>query len=100
MPNLFQATVDRIDFEPKQNFLDVAGPRTWAHIFFRPRVEPTFDAYTDDIVLQSATLALWRPKVNPDCIDCPDLPPLVIGEYEEVQNVKRLIRLTLDYNFP
>ena len=97
MADPLRAIVRRVDLEPKKDFLDVPGLHTWAHVFLRPREGPEIDAYTTDPALQAAVLTAWRPPPDPDR---PDFPPLVEFQYEEIEDVKRLTRVALDYETP
>jgi hypothetical protein len=96
MPTAIHAIVRRIDFEPKVDFLSVPGRRTWAHVFFRSRDGTEVDACTEDIALQIAVLAAWRPQVEADAAII--FPPLVEMQYEQDQSERRLIRVVLDYD--
>jgi hypothetical protein len=80
--------VRRIDFEPKGDFL---GFRTYAHVFLRNERDEEVDVYTDDPRLEAALLAAYDPFAPQ--------PPKVEVHYEEIENVKKIVRVILDREF-
>jgi len=86
----FFGFVRRIDFEPKKDFL---GFRTYAHIFLEDKSGggEKVDAYTDDPRFEAALLAIFDPS-SPT-------PPNVEVHWEEVDGIKKIIRVIVDREF-
>jgi hypothetical protein len=84
-------TIRRIDFEPKKDFLSV---RTYAHVFLEEKAGPLeeeVDVYTDDPRFEAALLAVYEPSAPK--------PPRVEVHWEDLDGVKRVVRVILDREF-
>lgn len=82
--------VRRIDFEPKKDFL---GDRSYAHVFLedKPGGSQKVDVYTDNPRFEAALLAIYEP-VAPTA-------PKVEVHWEDVDGVKKVVRVILDREF-
>ena len=94
MAEKFLGFVRRIDFEPKKDFLAF---RTYAHVFLEEEDDggsggtKQVDVYTDDPRFEAALLAIYEPTAPK--------PPKVEVHWEDVDGVKKIVRVIVDREF-
>jgi hypothetical protein len=92
MPDPFECYVRRIDFEPKQDFLE---SRIYAHVFLKSRDGQTeVDVYTDNPRFEAAFLTAFSAQV-----DRPNQPRYIEVYYETIEKTNKVVRITLDKDF-
>ncbi len=95
MANMFAGYVRRIDFEPKQEYLEY---RIYAHVFLRSQDGQTqIDVYTDNPRFEAAFLTAYS---SAQANQPTDKPRYIEVHYEDVKpSGKKVVRVTLDEAF-
>jgi hypothetical protein len=92
MADPFTCYIRRIDFEPKEDFLE---SRIYAHVFLKSLDEQTeVDVYTDNPRFEAAFLTAFSAQ-----LDQSPTPRYIEVYYEVIEKTNKVVRITLDKDF-